>query len=342
MNLAAKLLESETDLAAQMTALYEGLPGKLTASEGLDSRLLNRALLEPARDIMRRTGKGLRAQLLEHSWHLAGGDPEGPPELLPVFIELLHSGSLVIDDIEDDSPTRRGEIALHRRYGVPIALNTGNWLYFLPLALLSRSDLSPPLRLAVFEDLSAALLRCHQGQALDLSVKVSGLQKSQIPALVERITRLKTGSLMQLAALIGARAATADRRTIEVLAHFGAEFGVALQMLDDWSGIANRSRRHKGVEDIRLERPTWIWVWLAESCDEVTFAEMLRDSQGIRIDWEAEQLLTRMGARLQSVPRPKIGERLETALEEVEEALGDSPRLRALHDAVKELERAYV
>jgi geranylgeranyl pyrophosphate synthase len=342
MNLAVKLLESETDLATQMTALYEGLPGKISASEELDPGFLERALLDPARDIMRRTGKGLRAQLLEHCWQLSGGDPDGPPELLPVFIELLHSGSLVIDDIEDDSPMRRGETALHRRYGVPIALNTGNWLYFLPLGLLARSDLSPRLRLALFEDLSAGLLRCHQGQALDLSVKISDLPKSQISVLVERVTRLKTGSLMELAALIGARAATTDRNTIAALAHFGTEFGVALQMLDDWSGIANRSRRHKGIEDLRLQRPTWIWVWLAEFCDEVTFAEMSREVKGITIDWEAEQLLSRMEARLRSAPRPRITEHLQAALDELAGSLGESAELQSLRDAVGRLERAYV
>jgi geranylgeranyl pyrophosphate synthase len=341
MNLAVRLLEAETDLAAQMTSLYESLPGRISDPDQLDPRFLDQALLEPARDIMARSGKGLRAQLLEHCWQLAGGDREGPPELLPILIELLHSGSLVIDDIEDDSPTRRGDVTLHRRYGLPIALNTGNWLYFLPLALLSRSNLDPELRLAVFGDVSTAVLRCHQGQALDISVKVSEVRRHEIPALVEQATRLKTGSLMELAARMGARAATGDAARVDALGRFGMEFGIGLQMLDDWSGIANESRREKGVEDLRLRRPTWVWVWLAEMCDDVTFADLMRTLERVSTVWEAEQLSRRLLEQLGSAPRQRVSEHLAGAIDELAEALGDSPEIKRMRDETERLERAY-
>ena len=69
MNLASKLLESENGLATQMTALYEGLPGSISGGGELDPCYLERSLLQPARDIMGRTGKGLRARMMEHkSW----------------------------------------------------------------------------------------------------------------------------------------------------------------------------------------------------------------------------------------------------------------------------------
>jgi geranylgeranyl pyrophosphate synthase len=300
------------------------------------------ALLDPARDILGRSGKGLRARLLECAWQLAGGGPEGPPELLPVVIELLHVGSLVIDDIEDDSPLRRGEPALHRRYGLPLALNTGNWLYFLPLALLSRLPLSDELRLALYSDISVALLRCHEGQALDLSVRITSVRRSDAHGLVAGATRLKTGALMQLAAVVGARAAGGSPARVEAIGRFGAELGVGLQMLDDWSGIAVDDRRDKGIEDIKLARPTWPWAWLALEDDELVYAELVRQVRGLSIDWEAERVLERFRTQLGSQAPGLIREHLDAALKDLATAVEECPVLDDLRADVEELERAFL
>ena len=85
MNLAEKLLGPNTDLAALVTDLLARLPD----TDAVTPELWNKALLDPARDILSRSGKGLRARLMERCWRLAGGDPAGPPETLPVLIELL-------------------------------------------------------------------------------------------------------------------------------------------------------------------------------------------------------------------------------------------------------------
>src|SRR5512142_2931568 len=65
-----------------------------------------------------------------------------PAELIGI-VEGLHLGSLIIDDIEDESSTRRGGPTLHRQIGVPNALNAGNWLYFWPALLVPRLKLGP-------------------------------------------------------------------------------------------------------------------------------------------------------------------------------------------------------
>jgi geranylgeranyl pyrophosphate synthase len=257
------------------------------------------------------------------------------------LIELLHVGSLVIDDIEDDSPVRRGGPALHRRYGLPLALNTGNWLYFLPLALLSRIPMSSEIRLALYEDISVALLRCHQGQALDLSVRITRMRRSEVPALVASTTRMKTGSLLQLAAILGARAAGATEDRIELLGRFGLELGVGLQMLDDWSGIGVEERRAKGVEDIKLARPTWPWAWLAEESDQVGYAELVRQVRGLSIDWEAERVLERMRTVLAPNAERWIRSHLDMALDDLAKGVGECSRMDALRDDIDRLERAF-
>ena len=116
------------DTAEARRALLEELlaeaPEDLRAGGTLDPKYLATALIDPAHDILGRPGKEFRSRMLESCWTLAGGEPGKHPERLPLVVELLHAGSLVIDDIEDDSQTRRGEPALHRSYGVPLALNT--------------------------------------------------------------------------------------------------------------------------------------------------------------------------------------------------------------------------
>lgn len=341
MSYTARLLEPDAGLATSLAALLEDLPASLEAEERFDPRFWDSALLDPARDILGRTGKGLRARLLECSWHLADGGSDGPPDVLPVMIELLHVGSLVIDDIEDDSPMRRGEPALHRRYGLPLALNTGNWLYFLSLALISRLPTSDELRLALYEDISLALLRCHQGQALDLSVRITAVPKTDVPGLVAGTTRMKTGSLMRLGATLGARAAGGAPKRIEALGRFGGELGVGLQMLDDWSGIGVDRRREKGIEDIKLARPTWPWAWLGEDCDELSYAELVRQVRGISIDWEAERVLERMRTLLAPIAGKKIRTHLDMALEDLQDEFGECEELEAIREDVDRLERAF-
>ena len=340
MNLTATIRAPRLDLIELLDHLLAQAPPEIRG-DGIARRHWKAALLNPAHDILQRPGKGFRSQLFESCWALAGGAPARHPRELQLLIELLHAGSLVIDDIEDDSETRRGAPALHRRYGVPIALNTGNWLYFLPLVLLPRLELPRDLTLTLYTDIADAIVQCHQGQALDLSTRVGAIRQSEMPALVRLATRLKTGALTRLAATIGARAAGADAATLEVLARFGARIGVGLQMLDDWSGIATHARSHKGIEDLRLGRPTWPWAWLAETSDDLGYAAAVHDAAHLVIDWEAERLRARLRTRLIEVVPGKIAAHLDETLGELGAALGPSPALEELTRHVERLSKAY-
>jgi geranylgeranyl pyrophosphate synthase len=229
----------------------------------LPRRLWERALLGPAGEFLRRPGKGLRGRLVESGWALAGGGPSGPPPELPALVELLHAGSLIIDDIQDGSDERRGAPTLHRTCGTAVALNTGNWMVLLPLHLLAQVDLPADVARAAHERVTATLVGCHQGQALDL-VPVGELAQSEVAAVVAMSTLLRTASLTELAAVLGGLAAGAPPPVVGALGELGRELGRALQMLDDLGGLVARERRAKGYEDLRHDRPTWAWAWAAE------------------------------------------------------------------------------
>lgn len=125
-----------------------------------------RALAGPATEFLARPGKQLRAAIVHAGWALGGGAPDAVPERLALVIELLHAGSLIVDDVEDGADERRGGPALHRLVGMPIAINTGSWMYFWALGELAGLALPPERELAAHRAACAALVRCHQGQAL--------------------------------------------------------------------------------------------------------------------------------------------------------------------------------
>ncbi len=126
-------------------ALEEALAGDgacpLDAS--VPAAVWRRALAGPAAEFLARPGKALRARVVRAGFALAGGARASCPEALPLAVEILHAGSLIIDDIQDQAEHRRGAPALHHLIGAPLAINTGSWMYFWALAELGAAGLPP-------------------------------------------------------------------------------------------------------------------------------------------------------------------------------------------------------
>ena len=300
------------------------------------------ALLGPAREFLERPGKAFRARLVRTSWQLAGGSGT-PPPTLPLLVELLHAGSLIVDDIEDGSTHRRGAPALHHLHGIPLALNTGNWLYFAPMALLSRMGLSEELELALTRRTISTLLRCHQGQALDLAVRVSDLSQKDLPDVVLASTRLKTGVLMEYAAHVGAIASGAAETTVEALGHFGMELGLGLQMLDDLGNLVSDRTGPKQFEDLRLGRPTWPWAWLAGDLAAERFDALVSLSREVIAGQrEVGELATAMRLALGRRGGDRAHRHLEGALNRLRESIGPCADLEALSEDIARMEASYV
>jgi geranylgeranyl pyrophosphate synthase len=302
----------------------------------------NDALLEPLRDFLQRPSKRFRAQLVELGYRLGGGRDGGHPIELPLIIECLHAGSLIIDDIEDDSTERRGAPALHYQYGLARALNAGNWLYFWPQVLLSQLPLGERARLNAHERLALCLMHCHEGQALDLSVRVDELNQSDVPTVVRAITRLKTGGLLGLATAFGAIAAGAALERVEAIAALGRELGVGLQMLDDLSGVLNATRRHKALEDLAHGRATWIWSWLAQELDATAYEALRDEVLAVEGGAPGEALLERIRFRVGTLGLRAAREHVRGAVSKLNETLGASAACDEVLDQFAWLERRYV
>jgi geranylgeranyl pyrophosphate synthase len=272
---------------------------------------------------------------------MAGGHGQLPPRAW-LTIEALHAGSLIIDDIEDESRYRRGKPALHCTYGVPVAINTGNWLYFWAEQLCSSLGLSAVSELELRRTLTRSVLGCHYGQALDLSTRVTTLAQRDVFEVVQVITRLKTGSLTELSAATGAIVAGAEPGCVRALTDFGRALGIGLQMLDDVSGIYQEARCHKGHEDLIHARATWPFAWLAESLDEVGFSRLQHRAREVeQHDVHPELVARQMRDALGSSPRERVSLYLASALNDLRKVVGDSQAFRALSHDVERLEHSY-
>jgi geranylgeranyl pyrophosphate synthase len=337
----------QTDLERLIEAEFSPSQLGRTLDSPMDSALARHwqtPLSEPLLELLGRDGKYFRSKLVEVAYQL-GLPPGGPamPAALPLIVEVLHAGSLIIDDIEDDSESRRGKPALHRLVGVPLALNAGNWLYFLPHRLLEQLRLEGKVELELRRAIDRAVLRCHYGQALDLGVRVSALPRTEVFDLVSLSTRLKTGSLLELAAELGAIAASATPALLAALQGFARSYGVALQMLDDASGLYHPRRAHKAHEDLCGGRLTWPWAWLSRSLDEVTYSRLQHQAQAVeRGELQPEVLAAALRSKLGPSPQRAVHDGLISAFRELTSHVGTDPLLEPLADEIARLESAYV
>jgi geranylgeranyl pyrophosphate synthase len=307
----------------------------------LPNALWSDALLAPLRDFLARPSKGFRAELVGLGHRLGGGSGQAPL-VLSLIVECLHAGSLIIDDIEDASLERRGAPALHCSFGVPLALNAGNYLYFWPQLLLTRAGLDDAARLAAHERIALCLTRCHEGQALDLQVRADQLPQRDVPKLALTISRLKTGGLLALAMALGALAAGAPAPRVDMIAELGRALGVGLQMLDDVSGIMNVARRHKALEDLRLGRVTWSWALLAQELDAPAYEARLRELRALMDGGAADVLLERLRFQLGALGVRGARAHVQAALSTLERGLGASGFREDVLAEFTKLERRYV
>jgi geranylgeranyl pyrophosphate synthase len=288
--------------------------------------LLDRSLFEPMRDFKCRQGKRIRSSLLQISYEMAGGIGDVPASVSD-SIESLHAGSLVIDDVQDDSRSRRGQATMHHSIGVPLAINAGNWMYFQALECLSTSSLPAEIRSRLIEAMIHTARRCHEGQAIDIHARVDEVPVEHWEATANAISLMKTGSLVELAVRMGCLAANATDRLLPVLPVLGRRIGMALQMRNDLDELASIAQRRPGEQiddtirddDLRNARMTWPWVWASQRTDHARCREwvlrLVRSPEDRR--QVARELFERIGQHGDHVIATLISEQVQLMAEHV-------------------------
>jgi geranylgeranyl diphosphate synthase type I len=151
-------------------------------------------------------------------------------------VELVHNFSLIHDDIEDNSPTRRGRSTLWKLWGVPQAINAGDALFTLAYLELGRLRETQPaeLTLRAAEVLQQACLQLTRGQYLDLAYEArTDLSLEDYWPMI----RGKTAALLAAATELGALIAGVEEERRAAFRRFGEHLGLAFQAQDDLLGI---------------------------------------------------------------------------------------------------------
>jgi geranylgeranyl pyrophosphate synthase len=240
---------------------------KLTGFESHAHHLFQQTLLEPLAAALHRPGKNFRSKLVELGYfcNFKEGEAISPSlKKLKNLLEQMHVASLIVDDIQDQSQMRRGLPTLHLTYGTPLALNSGNWLYFWQLWQLRSLALEPQTELLLTKLCIDTYLKAHFGQSLDVGVNVLNLPQSSIHSAVLASMNLKTGALMAFAFTSGAILAGAESKRLIAFEAYGSDLGKKLQMLDDLSNLKNPRLLEKKYEDLRERRLCWPLAKAAE------------------------------------------------------------------------------
>ena len=207
--------------------------------EGVDIEQYARAHIHPIREILDRGGKGWRSYAAITCCDIVGGDSREFVKWL-ALPEMMHVGSLIVDDVEDKSDVRRGGPTAHLIYGEAQAINSGTAAYFIGHRLLKSDRLSDRDKLRLYDLYFDALRAGHAGQALDIDgfyrlmpeVIRSG-NSELLESRVMAVHRLKTAAPAGCLARMGAIGGHGSDEQIEGLGRFFEDLGLAFQIIDD-------------------------------------------------------------------------------------------------------------
>jgi geranylgeranyl pyrophosphate synthase len=196
---------------------------------------LNKGIAEPIWEILDRGGKRWRPALFLLICEALGKDSEDCLDFA-IIPEVIHNGTLIVDDLEDSSELRRGKPCTYKIYGVDIAVNAGNAMYYLPLLPLMEKKAQLPAETLrdIYEVYVQEMINLSLGQAIDITWHrgIANADEIDEDAYLQ-MCAYKTGTLARMAAKISAVLAGANKELVEKLGRFAESIGVAFQMQDD-------------------------------------------------------------------------------------------------------------
>ncbi|WP_211207608.1 polyprenyl synthetase family protein [Thermus oshimai] len=290
---------------------FEEALGQLVRSEVLFIRLIHQ-------DLVTAGGKRIRPRLAFLASRALGG---APFELeLALAVELLHSATLLHDDLIDEAELRRGKEAAYRRYGNAVSVLSGDFLLSRLLHVIAKTG-----SLELVEMFAETARVLSEGEVLQF--QVAALEDYSLENY-ERIITAKTAVLMALATEGAAVLKGVNGAVREALKRFGLLYGQAFQMRDDYLDLMGSPEvLGKPVGgDVREGKATLITLLLMEEAPWVR--EVLKRRASEPGDLERLRALARESGVAEEVER-RIRLRAEAAQQALD-PLPDSPYKEAL------------
>ena len=209
--------------------------------------------------IIRRKGKQMRPMFVFLvAKMVSGGNFSDRTYRGASLIELIHTGSLVHDDVVDDSNRRRGFFSINALWKNKIAVLVGDYLFSKSLYLSLDNDDFDLLKL-----ISIALKEMTEGELLQIE-KARRLNITE--AVYFEIIRQKTATLIAACTGIGAASVGADKEEIEKMRQFGTFIGIAFQIKDDLFDYTNDKIGKPTGIDIKEQKMTLPLIYTLNNC----------------------------------------------------------------------------
>ena len=217
--------------------------------------------------ILRRKGKQMRPLLVFLTARLNGEITEAT-YVAATLIELLHTASLVHDDVVDDANERRGALSINALWNSKIAVLAGD--YMLTKGLLISVEKS---RYDMLEIVSEAVKSMTEGELLQL-------QKSRKLNINEndyyKIIQSKTAALLAACTATGAISVSDDPDVIQLMKDFGENIGIAFQIRDDILDYESNGLTGKAAgNDVKEKKITLPLIYALEQCTAVKRKQIL-------------------------------------------------------------------
>ena len=198
----------------------------------LDLEAYTKGVNDPIWNLLDRGGKRFRPVMTCIVAEALGGSWEMGMKVAPI-VELIHNGTLMSDDVEDDSVARRGQPCVHKIYGIDTAVNTGAIMYFWPMAKIVNNDfnLTEKQKMQIYDLYITEMIRVSSGQAWDIEWHHGGYTPNEKQYL--NMCLCKTGVLTRFACQLGAIIGNATSEQYNALGEFGQIVGVGFQIQDD-------------------------------------------------------------------------------------------------------------
>lgn len=255
-----------------------------------------------------------------------------------IIPEIIHNATIVHDDIEDNSETRREKPCLHKIYGDDIAINVGDGMFFLPIKVFMKhkDKLTKEQMIKLYEIYTQEMINVCLGQGMDISWHKGHANADKITEEEYlQMCAYKTGCLARMSAKIGACVSGASDETIEKLGSLAEAIGVAFQIQDDVLNlIGEEFKKGKGGvgEDIHEGKRTLMVVHTLNNASEKERKRLLEilnmhtwDSNLIN---EAIAIMKKYNAFDHAKTRAK--KILENAWKDAENLLNNSPAKQEL------------
>ena len=220
-------------------------------------------LYDPINYFMLKKGKKIRSLLACLSYNLFGGDINDIKKLL-LAIEYLHDFTLIHDDVMDNAPLRRGQVAINKKWSHNQAILSGDAV--LLCAYNHLLDLNK-VSIQLLQDFTNTGLQICEGQQLDLDMQV---EKTINLDSYFKMIDLKTGSLIKFSIVSAARLTKLNSSEIKILENIGSSLGRLFQIQDDYLdlyGLEVKTGKSVGG-DIFENKKTFLYISALDICED--------------------------------------------------------------------------